>query len=627
MSASRRALSWVLIFLPLFATPSLAERVAIYNPPDRYLGCGYRETVGGEWAFSTEIPERECNDNLNWKRAAYFKAGSFGGYGKLGEETLNLASLPYGNAGNRRTRAETAFQAGGGALFRLSDSFVVDVGLFASKGEVTREVRFPGSVASETADLDVLGGHLAGRFYPWGIEGRRFRPWLSAAVEGMVLRPQSGVLRNERGTTRLDGSDLQTASTTGFASALGFDIPLSRRLDLTVSGEYGFEGGWRAAAAIVVPLSRPKKSPRSEPFENPYERAGELHNRILDQVLADIRRAHEADPRAHRREELFALVEESLKHHLERADVGPVDPKILTETRGRAERGEPLTIAPVLASLSPDQRGYAAQAFGLLDQASEAGDQRAPFRRIADRAFKALGPSEGREILAHLSVAGHSAAYWVEKRFEWSETVRRYLGTPPPDPPEGAGLRWFKWGQVAAWDLVGGFFGGSTSAGNPGAVVIGAAVSSAFNAVEQLVNHWLFSRLAPLGCIPRGGRFCDQPGYGCLVMFPDTHWPEFRRVYPEAVELNGEAQIRLGERPSLEYEFLSAPPEDFRGLPLDSNVALDRSAAAALGFKFVTLLKGPHELDRSLGRFGGVVFDVAVDDPSIPTSNCQPVEP
>jgi len=116
-----------------------------------------------------------------------------------------------------------------------------------------------------------------------------------------------------------------------------------------------------------------------------------------------------------------------------------------------------------------------------------------------------------------------------------------------------------------------------------------------------------------LNCILRGGRFCDQDGYSCLVMFPPGGgWSARISKSPEVEKqsLSGKAYVTDGTRPSLHYEFTSSPPTDVSTFPLDRDIRLDDGVSKSLGYSSVTILKGKYLVDRKMGGFGGVVFNV-----------------
>lgn len=120
-------------------------------------------------------------------------------------------------------------------------------------------------------------------------------------------------------------------------------------------------------------------------------------------------------------------------------------------------------------------------------------------------------------------------------------------------------------------------------------------------------------RRVGLGCIPRGGHHCDQEGFGCLVMFPDTQWSSMRERYGNAPALDGIAEIRLGEQPRLYYEFRSAPPASMKTIPVYNDVSLEDSVAARLGLRSMSILQGRYDIEPQMGKFGGVVFNLKVD--------------
>jgi hypothetical protein len=129
------------------------------------------------------------------------------------------------------------------------------------------------------------------------------------------------------------------------------------------------------------------------------------------------------------------------------------------------------------------------------------------------------------------------------------------------------------------------------------------------NTGSQILNR------VALNCIPRGGRFCDGPGFSCLVMFPSTDgWPAniTKSSEVEKQSLPGTAYVSEGTRPSLNYEFASSPSSEVRTFPLDRDITLDNKVSNSLGYSSVTILKGKYEVDRKKGKFGGLVFNIRV---------------
>lgn len=120
----------------------------------------------------------------------------------------------------------------------------------------------------------------------------------------------------------------------------------------------------------------------------------------------------------------------------------------------------------------------------------------------------------------------------------------------------------------------------------------------------------------PIFCVPRRsdsgpGRSCTEPGYGCLVMFPEDQWPAVRERFGDAPVLDGVAMVLLGERPELHYELRAAT--EVERIPIEHDLPIDPSIATALGLPGATILEGEYAIDPAIGRFGGVVFDLEVD--------------
>lgn len=124
------------------------------------------------------------------------------------------------------------------------------------------------------------------------------------------------------------------------------------------------------------------------------------------------------------------------------------------------------------------------------------------------------------------------------------------------------------------------------------------------------------AKLVPLGCVPRGVKTCRGVGFGCLVMFPRSQAAAVRRSLGKEgwdAALDGGAAVRPGETPTLYYELRSRSAADVSAVPVESDIPLDREVARSLGFRSVTILRGEYRVDPGAGKFGAVVFDVAVE--------------
>jgi hypothetical protein len=107
-------------------------------------------------------------------------------------------------------------------------------------------------------------------------------------------------------------------------------------------------------------------------------------------------------------------------------------------------------------------------------------------------------------------------------------------------------------------------------------------------------------------CVPRWGRGCDQPGFGCLVMYPPDVLDRMFELEPGAPRLRGFARIGPGERPTLIYELQE--PTELEELPLDRDVALADEVTAPLGLDHATITAGAYRKDPTVGTHGGFVF-------------------
>lgn len=87
----------------------------------------------------------------------------------------------------------------------------------------------------------------------------------------------------------------------------------------------------------------------------------------------------------------------------------------------------------------------------------------------------------------------------------------------------------------------------------------------------------------------------------------------WRQAHPSpSLTFDGNAHVRLGQHPTLHYEFRSAPAIETRTFPVNSDLPVDKLVARALGHGSVTILKGTYEVDPSMGQFGEVIFNVRV---------------
>jgi hypothetical protein len=124
-----------------------------------------------------------------------------------------------------------------------------------------------------------------------------------------------------------------------------------------------------------------------------------------------------------------------------------------------------------------------------------------------------------------------------------------------------------------------------------------------------------------LTCVWRGGRFCSEAGFRCLVLFPESEWRVAGPRFADAAFVTGTGEITGGAQPVLRYEFTSAPSMPVPTFTIDEPVPLSASASQVLGFESVTILPGTYSVDPRLGSRGGIVYNVRVSTAS--TANPQ----
>jgi hypothetical protein len=108
------------------------------------------------------------------------------------------------------------------------------------------------------SDAQILSGALTARFYPFNTT--RVRPWLSAGLRAVSLRPDDGTLSIRSpfdpgaeievpaGDASVALSDVEKVDLVG---GLGIDLKLSDHFDLSVSGDQGLDLGWNASVRLV----------------------------------------------------------------------------------------------------------------------------------------------------------------------------------------------------------------------------------------------------------------------------------------------------------------------------------------------------------------------------------------
>jgi len=209
--------------------------------------------------------------SISW----YLYGGSLENNGALAEETVptsilleelgELGELPFVS-----TDVETAAQLGLGGTYCVNDHFSLDFGMqYASeqiattygipalspRGDIfpsaSGDVTFLHEVLVET-EAQVFSVGLTGKFYPLG--ATCVRPWLSAGIRGVFLQPGDGTLS----TTSFDGagasmdfSDFEDVEMIDPSAGAGVDFRLGDRFDLSISGDYGLDLGWRAGIALI----------------------------------------------------------------------------------------------------------------------------------------------------------------------------------------------------------------------------------------------------------------------------------------------------------------------------------------------------------------------------------------
>lgn len=169
----------------------------------------------------------------------------------------------------RSSERGSADGVGLGVLLPLTEHLTLDLGLGLGSGSVSRSFSIddtPETTRFETG-VRFWSGHFSTRIYLR--PHRRFNPWLSAGVSGLVLEPEDGRLRRFLDgaliqSTRIPGDSLERSSKVGFATGAGFDFEISRRVALVVSASHGFETGMEASLGLsIVPGKvEPAEPPR-----------------------------------------------------------------------------------------------------------------------------------------------------------------------------------------------------------------------------------------------------------------------------------------------------------------------------------------------------------------------------
>ncbi|HET8796496.1 MAG TPA: hypothetical protein VFO89_02340, partial [Thermoanaerobaculia bacterium] len=137
-----------------------------------------------------------------------------------------------------------------------------------------------------------------------------------------------------------------------------------------------------------------------------------------------------------------------------------------------------------------------------------------------------------------------------------------------------------------------------------------AAVRFSFGGPRRIAETAaIMSRSVDLGCVPRRtGAGCTEEGWGCLVMFPENDWPQYRAALGNPpVTLDGTATVRDGR---LHYEFKAPLPADVTSIPVDRDTPLQNPIARSLGFEHLIIAAGNYAVNRAVGRHGSVDFEI-----------------
>lgn len=186
----------------------------------------------------------------------YLSVGASGDFETLGHGLLRNRFLPgFGRLGEVTAAVRSTSEFGAGALLAVNDLLTIDLGLNLGSAELSHSFLLEGVDGADfvtavgDTEVDLVGGHLSARFYPFG--ATRFRPWLSAGARGLALRGGEAEIRVGDETARLD--DLPTSSSFDATVGAGLDWQIDRRFALTLGGDYGFgDQGWRIAISLVI---------------------------------------------------------------------------------------------------------------------------------------------------------------------------------------------------------------------------------------------------------------------------------------------------------------------------------------------------------------------------------------
>lgn len=305
------------------------------NKPEGETRCGFNgrlgtwgadETIDGKTYHVCVIPGLRAPDidptdalfsdvdlqkfSAQTRRDLLFSLDRSEGYGGLAAEALSsgftprLIRHPDGSLNPPvfgATVLESDPQVGIGSLFGVTDWLALDLGLSYGTGTASSRASASDgrSADREKIDYRLLAGHVNARVYPF--QADRVKPYLSAGVRGLAVLPTSGTYSFGDGAARTEvkGHRFESATAADFTAGAGVDVRLTDRLGLAISGDHGFQTGWRAGVnlsfAIPSRLPRPFPTPPSDPrvpvpdnARNPFDSYGKLHNQMLDFVASEL---------------------------------------------------------------------------------------------------------------------------------------------------------------------------------------------------------------------------------------------------------------------------------------------------------------------------------------------------
>jgi hypothetical protein len=498
----------------LFSGVAQALLVRVYYPAGHYLGCGTPAADGsGIWSYDARVSEADCHDARPANPptpSLYVSANRFEDFNDLATRTLstftpepirqpNGTFIPIFDA----THIESGVQTGVGTTLRLNDWFTLDLGLSAGNGTASRTSNLR---TREEVQFQLLGGSIAAKVYPFqGL--KRVQPWLSAGVRGLALRPTGGSYTSFQQDLDLPGRSFEPKATADLSSGAGADIRLTDRLGVTLSGEHGFNTGWRAGVAVRFSFPPHRRFPLPDgnpcpyagcpedcpnpfgctelPFPFPY--LGAIHSEALDAVLQSVRQAASApQERARTREDLEEFVQRSGQGFIRARGFGNagVDAFQAGWERGRVEGGTFATI-PGFERLKADQKRYLIEVERLVVEAPEKPVGR-PFEDLGRKALEELGATDAQIVLSSASVANGSLDYWRGHLRPWKDAVGGFVG-------QSITLSdlWKDVKKVLIADVAGAV-GGAIGAASTGQDPVGGAISGAVGGSVGEVIEVLF---------------------------------------------------------------------------------------------------------------------------------------